>query len=243
MKCVDPRRRISRVTAWRRVGFTALMLLVTVPGFLALLPWGSSPALAQKAISQEQPIPSSVDEIGTTMSKSFEEEPIPSSVGEISTPMAKPFEEKEPRRGLLPWVKEKLKNTPAFFRDTKLNLNLRTYYFYRDNYPGATPPINEAWALGGALSYRSGWFLDHFRLGATLYTSQPRYAPDDRDGTILLKPGQHGYTVVGQLYGRVKLFEKHFVTIYRYHYDTPFINSDDGRMTPNTFEAYTFQGI
>ena len=63
----------------------------------------------------------------------------------------------------------------------------------------------EAWALGGALSYQSGWFLDHFSVGAVLYTSQRLYGPDDRDGTLLLKPGQQGYTVVGQLYGRVKL--------------------------------------
>jgi hypothetical protein len=79
-------------------------------------------------------------------------------------------------------------------------------------------------------------------VGAVLYTSQPLYAPEDRDGTFLLKPGQEGYTVVGQLHGRVKLFEGNFINIYRYEYDTPFINKDYGRMTPNTFEGYTFSG-
>lgn len=75
-----------------------------------------------------------------------------------------------------------------------------------------------------------------------LYTSQPLYAPQDRDGTNLLKPGQEGYTVLGQLYGRVKLFEAHFLNLYRYEYTTPYLNKDDSRMTPNTFEGYTFQG-
>ena len=102
--------------------------------------------------------------------------------------------------------------------------------------------IKEAWALGGALSYQSGYFLDHFSAGAVLYTSQPLYAPDDRDGTLLLAPGQEGYTVLGQAYGRVKVVEDNFINLYRYEYNTPFINKNDFRMTPNTFEGYTFTG-
>jgi hypothetical protein len=41
----------------------------------------------------------------------------------------------------------------------------------------------------------------------------------------------------------VKLFEDNFINIYRYEYNTPYINvDDDSRMTPNTFEGYTFTG-
>ena len=150
------------------------------------------------------------------------------------------FQEEKPKiPRFFPWLKEQLKDTPAFFRDTKLDLNIRTYYFYRDKYDDSK---SEAWALGGALSYQSGWFLDHFGVGAVLYTSQPLYGPDDRDGTLLLKPGQEGYTVVGQLYGRVKLIEDNFINLYRYEYNTPYINKNDNRMTPNTFEGYTFTG-
>jgi hypothetical protein len=188
-------------------------------GFLAMLPLGSGPVMAQEAISQEEPTPSSVDEVTTPMERAFQEKP------EI------------PR--FFPWLKEQLKDTPAFFRDTKLNLNLRTYYFYRDKYDDTK---SEAWALGGALSYQSGWFLDRFSVGSVLYTSQELYGPQDRDGTLLLEPGQHGYTVFGQLYGRVKLFEENFLNIYRYEYNTPYINKNDNRMTPNTFEGYTFTG-
>ena len=79
-------------------------------------------------------------------------------------------------------------------------------------------------------------------MGAALYTAQRLYGPQDRDGTLLLKPGQHGYTVLGQIYGKVKLFEDHFLNLYRYEYNTPFINKNDSRMTPNTFEGYTLQG-
>jgi hypothetical protein len=102
--------------------------------------------------------------------------------------------------------------------------------------------VSESWALGGALSYQSGWFLDRFSLGSVLYTSQRLYGDEDRDGALLLKPGQNGYTVVGQLYGRARLFDDNFLNIYRYEYNTPYINKNDSRMTPNTFEGYTFTG-
>lgn len=155
------------------------------------------------------------------------------------TPMEKSFKEKLWRPGFFPWLKEKLKDAPAFLRDTKLDFNFRSFYMNQDN-TGA--PTKEAWAIGGALSYQSGWFLDHFALGAVGYTSQPLYAPDTRDGTKLLQDGQEGYTVLGQIYGRVKLVGDNFLNIYRYEYNTPYLNADDSRMTPNTFEGYSFTG-
>ena len=214
-----PGGRLSQLVRRRWVAFRAMTFFVAILGFVAVLLWGSGPVLAQEAISQEVPTPSSVDE--------------------IITPMSRTFEEKKWRPGLSPVLKEKLKDTPAFFRDTKLDLNLRTYYLQQDN---SGNQIKEAWAIGGALTYQSGWFLDHFSLGAVLYTSQPLYAPDNRDGTLLLAPGQEGYTVLGQIYGRVRLVEENFLNIYRFESDTPFINRNDSRMTPNTFEGYTFRG-
>ena len=200
----------------------AVRFLTAAIGFMVMLLWARTPVLAQEAVSQEEPTATSVEE-------------------EI-LPFERAFIEKEDRPGFFPQLKERLKAMDPFFRDTKLDINLRTFYFYRDNFPNSTPQTNEAWAIGGALSYRSGWFLNHFGLGAVLYTSQPLYAPEDRDGTQLLKTGQEGYTVLGQLYGRLKLIENHFINLYRYQYNTPFINKDDGRMTPKTFEGYSFQG-
>jgi hypothetical protein len=194
-------------------------LVITV---LIILLLGSTPVAAQEYIRDEQPIPDSVDQVVSPMEQAFKEKP------------------KIPR--FFPWLKEQLKDTPPFIRDTNLNLKVRTYYFYKDNYPNSSPQINEAWALGGALSYQSGWFLDHFSVGSVLYTSQRLYGPDDRDGTLLLKPGQEGYTQVSQIYGRVKLIGDNFLNLYRYEYNTPFINKNDSRMTPNTFEGYTFTG-
>jgi hypothetical protein len=213
-------RRLSCLAGRKRV--TAVIIIALGLGCLAVLLWGIPPVVAQEYIRNQEPAPESVDQVVSAIELAFQQKP------------------KIPR--FFPWLKEQLKDTPPFLRDTNLTLNFRTYYFYKDNYPGSSPQINEAWALGGALSYQSGWFLDHFGVGAVFYTSQPLYAPDDKDGTLLLKPGQEGYTVVGQIYGRVKLIEDNFINIYRYEYNTPFINKNDSRMTPNTFEGYTFNG-
>jgi len=95
-------------------------------------------------------------------------------------------------------VADTLKEFPPFLRDTELNLHLRTFYLGARN-PDRTD--SEAWAGGGWLEYKSGWLLDTLQLGGTLYGSGPIYAPHDRDGTGLLKPGQDGFVVPGVAYG------------------------------------------
>jgi hypothetical protein len=196
------------------------ILLVPLLAVLTGLGLGAVTSLsAQEAISQEEPVPSSVDE--------------------VITPIERSFVERIRRPGFFPRLKEELKDTPAFFRDTSLDVNLRTFYFRRDRFDES---VNSAWALGGALGYKSGWLLDRLMIGSTFYWSEKLYGPKEKDGTLLLKPGQHGYSVLGQLYGRIKLFDEHILNLYRYEYNTPFINKNDNRMTPNTFEGYTIQG-
>jgi hypothetical protein len=126
-----------------------------------------------------------------------------------------------------------------FFRDTKFGLQLRTYYFNREKYDDSR---SEAWAIGGALSYKSGYLADRLAVGAVAYTSQPLYAPDEHDGTLLLKPGQEGYTVLGQIYGEVKLVDRVFLAFGRKEMSTPYMNKNDVRMTPNTFEGVAAYG-
>jgi hypothetical protein len=108
-------------------------------------------------------------------------------------------------RRYLPGLQKGMERLPAFIRDTDLNLHLRTFYFDRIN---PDDSVNEAWAIGGWLEYRSGWLWDTFAMGAVGYTSQPLYAPDDKDGTTLLAPGQEGITVLGQAYGGVLLVRR-----------------------------------
>ncbi|HMA81621.1 MAG TPA: OprD family outer membrane porin, partial [Candidatus Binatia bacterium] len=210
-----PEGKAISLSPWKSTTSILVRLLLSALPLLVL----ATEALAQDVISQE--------------------EPTPSSVYEDTTPIDRSFIERIPRPGFFPWLKEQLKDTPAFFRDTKLDLNLRSFYFRRDKFDES---VSSAWAMGGALAYQSGWLLDRLQVGTTFYWSDKLYGPKDKDGTLLLKAGQHGYSVLGQLYGRVKLFDENFINLYRYEYNTPFINKNDNRMTPNTFEGYTLTG-
>ena len=96
--------------------------------------------------------------------------PPPATVEETVSPMDMSFYELVRRRPITNWLKDKLKDMPPFIRDTKLNLQLRTYYFFDE---GLGRTYKEAWAGGGWLEYQSGWLCDLFAVSATLYTSQP----------------------------------------------------------------------
>lgn len=122
-----------------------------------------------------------------------------------------------------------------FIDDTTFQLTSRSYYRHREFGDGQT---SEAFATGGSLSLKSGRWHDIVSIGLTAYTSQKLYGPDDRDGTGLLKPDQKSYTLLGEAYLGLKLEPAQFALGYQ-RLDLPYLNADDIRMTPNTFEAYT----
>jgi len=128
---------------------------------------------------------------------------------------------------------------PAFIEDARFNAQLKTFYFNREKYD---KNHMEAWALGGSATFQSGYLADLVRIGAVVYTSQKLHGPENRDGTLLLKPGQESYTVLGQAYAEIKLTDRIFGAIGRKVYNTPYINAHDVRMTPNTFEGITTYG-
>ncbi len=117
-----------------------------------------------------------------------------------------------PLEALFVPLREKLKPLPPFLGDTDVKVHFRTYYFNRTT-PDDTQ--NEAWAFGGWIGYQSGWLLDTFAMGATLYGSAPLYAPKDKDGTLLLKPGQEGYYVPGQAWGALRYQDYALLKAYR----------------------------
>ena len=95
----------------------------------------------------------------------------------------------------------------ALVRDSAVTLHLRSYYLDQKTVP---PPGPAAWAAGAALGYQSGWLGNMLRIGLAGYTSQPVWAPADRDGSLLLKPGPEGYSVLGQAYLSLKLWDQVF---------------------------------
>jgi outer membrane porin, OprD family len=144
-----------------------------------------------------------------------------------------------PRPETFPRLKERLSTLPPFFRDTDLRLRLRTFYFNRQN---DDDTASEALATGGWIQYASGWLGDTFAIGATYYASFPLYAPDDRAGSLLLTPGQDEIGVFGEAWGALRYKEYALLKGYRQRIDDGYVNPQDNRMIPNTFEAVTLSG-
>src|SRR5215472_5103259 len=159
--------------------------------------------------------------------------------GSVCAEDAPPPPPAPPLERLFAPVRDALADTTPFLRDTDLKIHFRSYYFNRETPSGSQ---NEAWTFGGWLSYRSGWLLDTFGIGATFYGSAPLYAPEDKDGTTLLKTGQEGYYVIGEAYGALRYQDYALFKGYRQLVDQSYINPQDNRMTPNTFEGVTLSG-
>jgi hypothetical protein len=123
--------------------------------------------------------------------------------------------------------------------ETQFKINIRSMYFDRDKYDGSE---SEAFALGGWAGMKTGYFFEHLAIGVTGYTSQKLHGDEDKDGTQILGPGQSSYEVLGELYADIRFTDSLNLYVGRKEYDTPFINRNDSRMTPNTFEAIVLQG-
>jgi len=117
-------------------------------------------------------------------------------------------------------------------------VQLRTYYFDQVSTSGAE---SEAWALGGWAGLRSPWWWDLLQVGIVGYTSQRLYGPEGKGGTKVLTSTQDSITVLGEAFGAIRVADQ-TVAAYRQLINRPFINPQDSRMVPNTFEAYTLTG-
>ncbi|MBF0510011.1 MAG: outer membrane porin, OprD family [Deltaproteobacteria bacterium] len=120
------------------------------------------------------------------------------------------------------------------FTEGELNGQVKTF-FMRTNLSSLDRP--EAMAIGGKLHYETSP-LYGINAGATFFTSNGLIFHDPTDYTNLLAPGQKNYNVLGEAYLQ-GVFKNTGVKLFRQAMDTPFINQDEIRMTPRTFEAYT----
>lgn len=112
-------------------------------------------------------------------------------------------------------------------------------YFDRNRADGTE---SESWAVGGWAGVKTGYFLDHLSIGLTGFTSQRLLGDGDKDGALLLAPGQEGYSVMGEIFADLRLADTVNLFVGRKEYDTPFINRNDVRMSPNTFEGIALMG-
>jgi hypothetical protein len=135
------------------------------------------------------------------------------------------------------WVRE---TRARRSQDTKWDIQARSYYLDRRQVRRRRERGLGARRLGRRQDRLLPGPLRVRRHG---YTSQKLSGDEDKDGTLLLKPGQEGYTVLGEIYGEALLWEGARVTAGRKGFDTPYINRNDVRMTPNTFTAAVLQGL
>ncbi len=167
--------------------------------------------------------------------RELDSEPPPSSAREIETPIERVFPRLVRNEPLFPRVRELLQKLPPFFADTQLEARFRSYYLRKER---TTDELSEAWAMGGSVHYHSGWLADAFSVELEGFTSQPIVADEDRGGTILLEPIQEGYSALGIANGKLR-YKGVVLTGYRQYLDLPYLNRQDNRMTPNTFESLT----
>ncbi|MCZ6564792.1 MAG: hypothetical protein O6852_01460, partial [Gammaproteobacteria bacterium] len=125
----------------------------------------------------------------------LDENPHPSSADEIKGPLSSSFLLKRLKGPFFPILKEKLQDLPPFFRDTKLGVNFRTFDFDRDNegfVDADGSNDNKAWAAGGSIDYQSGYLFDRLSIGASYYTSQNINGAQNEGAPNLLEPVQNG---------------------------------------------------
>lgn len=132
------------------------------------------------------------------------------------------------------WLRAR--SSEPFFQYAEFGLQPRLYYRALQNSSG----LQDAFSAGGSLSLITGWWRDTLQLGVTGYTTQPVVAPSGAGNTGLLRPNGDGFSVLGQAWAKVKAGPA-TATLFRQAIQLPFINGNDSRMIPNTFEAYQIE--
>ena len=190
--------------------------------FLVSLLFGAVPeSFAQDVISQEEPTPSSVDE--------------------ITTPIERSFLEGIRRPGFLPLAQGTIERHPGFFsryqarpQSAQLLLPARQIRRRASARPGRLAARSRTSPAGCSIEFRSAR-LSIGPTGSTVRRIRTARCCSSRVSMVT--------ACWASSMARVKLFEDHIVNLYRYEYNTPFIGKNDIRMTPNTFEGYTLHRI
>lgn len=126
-----------------------------------------------------------------------EDRPASESVKEAEGPLRRGLAELEAPETVFPGLRNRLKDLPPFVRDMDLVLALRTMSLQVDDPDPSFPEVSDprdlaldpqAWALGGALTYRSGLLWETVSVGTTFFTAQPLRTDDPFGRTDVLHP-------------------------------------------------------
>lgn len=150
----------------------------------------------------------------------------PDEAGELTTPFT-PQEIQKPAGRL------RLLSDDGFARDLEFSLRPRFYYRSVRNSQG----VQDTFAGGGSVSLTTGWWRDFLQIGVTGYTTQPLVAVKNNNRSGLVDTEGEGFFTLGQAWLKLRAGPAS-ATLYRQTLSLPFINMNDARMIPNTFEAY-----
>lgn len=120
-----------------------------------------------------------------------------------------------------------------WLRDATFSFRPRFYYRSVRNGLG----VQDTFAGGGALGLTTGWWRDIVQVGVTGYTTQPLVAVRDNNRSGLVRSDGSGFFTLGEAWLRLRGGPA-TATLYRQTLNLPFINMNDARIIPNTFEAY-----
>jgi hypothetical protein len=126
------------------------------------------------------------------------------------------------------------KSKSPFLRDGHLQFNFRTMDFQT-----RFADLNDvkAWAAPGEVAFRSGQWRDFLSIGASVYGSYELSGNDLAGASGMLQLNGDNISTLGQAY--LELSWKGLAgRFYRQTIDLPYLNKNDSRMIPNTFEAY-----
>jgi outer membrane porin, OprD family len=178
-------------------------------------------------------------------------ERVPSGAADIYSPIDRTFTHQPPLPGgsrrLVPGtslpaetgfvalqdLKDRLRFTDPFFRDTVLAVYLRTHALDRNN---SDQTQSQAWAGGSLIAVRTGFLRDWLQFEVAAATSQPLYAPEGDGGTLLLTDNQAEISSPAIANARMR-FGGQEIVLGRQLVKTPYINPQDNRMLPNTVEG------
>lgn len=121
------------------------------------------------------------------------------------------------------------------FSDLEFFLRPRFFYYSRDR-SGRGKDVSAA-AVGGSFGLVTGKLWDVASIGLTTYVTMGGSIPPGQDELRLLDEQGNGYLVLGEAYLQLD-FDVARAKVFRQELDLPFINANDSRMIPNTFEAY-----
>ncbi len=94
-------------------------------------------------------------------------------------------------------------------------------------------------ALGGKLHLETGSFYS-FSVGGSIYSSNALFNDDNRGLIPLRGEDYKSYSILGEAYVQ-SMFGNSLIKIGRQEIETPFAQTDDIGMIPNTFEAAIFE--